>query len=129
MMKLENDVVTPKNPKFYKRFVDNSIRRREKGTVDELLHNMNNYPAKIKFTIEALIKFLDTESGYQEDGIKTSVYRSDKKTTRSPELMPSTPIYIERRLLQISMMSLIKSVKSSRKLTIEKGLPKNSTVC
>lgn len=80
MTKLENDVVTPKNPKFYKRFVDDSIRRREKGTFDELLQNMNNYHAKIKFTTEvAPVKFLDTEIAYEEDGIKTSVYRSDKK--------------------------------------------------
>ena len=41
---------------------------------------MNSYHGKIKFTTEvAPEKFLDTKIIYEEDGIKTSVYRSDKK--------------------------------------------------
>ena len=80
MTKLEKDVVFPKNPKFYKRFVDDSINRRQKDKVDELFQSMNNYHKNIKFTIEvAPIKFLDTKISYDKDNISTSVYRSDKK--------------------------------------------------
>ena len=64
---------------FYKRFVDDSIRRRKKDTVDELFQSLNDYHPKIKFTIEvAPFKFLDTKISYEKN-VKTSVYRSEKK--------------------------------------------------
>ena len=52
MTKLEEDVVRPINPLFYKRFVDDSINRREKNKPDELFNKLNSYHPKIKFTIE-----------------------------------------------------------------------------
>ena len=79
MTKLEEDVVRPMNPSFYRRFVDDSIIRREKNKPDELFNKINSYHKNIKFTIEITPrKFLDTEISYEKE-IQTSVYRSDNK--------------------------------------------------
>ena len=79
MTKLEEDVVRPINPLFYKRFVDDSINRREKNKPGELFNKLNSYHPKIKFTIEITPeKFLDTKIIY-ENNIQTSVYRSVNK--------------------------------------------------
>ena len=79
MTKLEEDVVRPINPLFYKRFVDDSINRREKNKPDELFNKLNSYHPKIKFTIEITPeKFLDTKIIYEKN-IQASVYRSENK--------------------------------------------------
>ena len=79
MTKLEEDVVRPINPLFYKKFVNDSINRREKNKPYELFNKLNSYHPKIKFTIEITPeKFLDTKIIYEKN-IQTSVYRSDNK--------------------------------------------------
>ena len=62
MMKMENDVVKPTKPSFYKRYVDDIINRRKKNTIDELFNKLNSYHQNINLTIETdPTKFLDTE--------------------------------------------------------------------
>ena len=80
MTKMENDIIVPENPVFYKRFVDDSINRRSKNEPDRLFEKLNSYHKNIKFTVEvAPNKFLDTKIEYGEDNVNTSVYRSENK--------------------------------------------------
>ena len=80
MTKLEQKVVVPLKPLFYRRYVDDSINRRKKNKPDPLFTALNEFkPEKIKFTIEvAPKKFLDTNIKYN-DIIQTSVHRSEYK--------------------------------------------------
>ena len=43
MCKMEDDVVTPLKPIFYKRYVDDTYLRRKKDTTDELFERLNSY--------------------------------------------------------------------------------------
>ena len=62
MNKIENDIVVPTKPVFYRRFADDIYNRRKKNTEDELYHSLNNYHKNIKLTIEVSpTKFLDTQ--------------------------------------------------------------------
>ena len=68
MVTLENDIVTPLKPKFYKIYVDDMFNRR-KGNTNDNLKQLNNYNPKNKFTIQLdQNKFLDTKLIY-DDGI------------------------------------------------------------
>ena len=80
MTKLEKDVVVPMKPKFYRRFVDDSITKRVKHIPDLLLEGLNNYHPRINFTIEVQpTKFLDTMLIQQDKNISTRVYRKENK--------------------------------------------------
>ena len=52
MCKMEDDVVGPIKPLFYKRYVDDTYLRRKKNTEDELFEKLNTYHDNIKLTIE-----------------------------------------------------------------------------
>ena len=83
MTKLEEEVVIPRNPKFYRRFVDDSFNIRKKDVPDELFEKLNKFkPSKIRFTIEtAPSKFLDTKVKVKEMKFETALYH---KTTKLP---------------------------------------------
>ena len=75
MCKMEDDVVAPVKPIFYKRYVDDTYVRRKKNTTDELFEKLNTYHDNIKLTIEENpTKFLDTEIVRQNSAITTKVY-------------------------------------------------------
>ena len=62
MCKMEEDVVVPAKPIFYKCFTDGTYIRRKKNANDELFQNLNCYHTKVKLTLEENTrKFLDTE--------------------------------------------------------------------
>ena len=46
LTKLEKDQVKSLKPKFYRRFVDDVVRRRLKNTHDSLFEKLNNYHEK-----------------------------------------------------------------------------------
>ena len=46
MCKMEEDVVVPAKPIFYKRYVDVTYIRRKKNVNDELFQNLNSYQKK-----------------------------------------------------------------------------------
>ena len=72
MHKLEQDIVVPRNPLFYARYVDD--------TTDELFVALNNYHPNIKYTIEENPKhFLDTDITRVDGSIHTSVHTKDNK--------------------------------------------------
>ena len=82
MTKLEDEVVIPVNPEFYRRFVDDSITKRKKNQPDKLFEKLNAYHDNIKFTCEVQPdKFLDTKIEISNGTIVTSVYR---KITKLP---------------------------------------------
>ena len=47
MVRMENDIVIPLKPIFYRRFVDDIINRRKKNAPDELFSKLNNYHRNI----------------------------------------------------------------------------------
>ena len=80
MVKIENNIVIPHKPIFYKRYVDDIINRRKKQEEDLLLKKLNDYHPKIKLTIEiSPPKFLDTEIIILNNEVVTSVHRKESK--------------------------------------------------
>ena len=62
MNKMERDIVLPLKSKVYRRFVDDTYRRRKENEPDELFSKMNSYHPNINLTIEInSSKFLDTK--------------------------------------------------------------------
>ena len=62
MNKMERDIVLPLKPKFYRRFVDDTYRKRKKNETDELFSKMKSYHPNINLTTEINpSKFLDTK--------------------------------------------------------------------
>ena len=81
MSKMEREVVAPRKPKFYKRFVDDIYTRRRKNIPDDLFIALNNFHPNINLTIEVSpTKFLDTNIIYESDqNISFRVYDNPKK--------------------------------------------------
>ena len=78
--KMEEDIVTPSKPLFYKRYVDDTYVRRKKNETDELYNALNSYHQNIKLTLELNpTKFLDTEIIRSNGKITTQVYNKMKK--------------------------------------------------
>ena len=80
MVKLENDIVVPLKPKFYRRYVDDMFNRRKVNTKDILFESLNNYHPQIKLTIETNPKkFLDTKLILTNGIYNTMVHRKSTK--------------------------------------------------
>ena len=80
MYKMEDNVVAPIKPIFYKQYVDDTYIRRKKNTKDELFEKLNTYHDNIKFMIEENpTKFLDTEIVRHNSAIITKVNTRFKK--------------------------------------------------
>ena len=83
MVKMENDVVIPSKPIFYRRFVDDIYSRRKLGD-NVLFDRLNSYHPNIKLTIE--VNFLDTKLTNINGTYKFNAYR---KNTKLPSLWTS----------------------------------------
>ena len=81
MNKMETDIVVPMKPKFYRRYVDDTYRRRKLNIPDELFDKMNTYHPNIKLTIEINpIKFLDSHiTRKDKNTMSCMVYPKDSK--------------------------------------------------
>ena len=80
MIKLERNVVIPRNPPLYRRYVDDSYNRRKKRIPDELLQALNSYHRNIRHTVEENPdKFLDTKISRENGETVTSVYEKPGK--------------------------------------------------
>ena len=80
MNKLERDVVIPRDPTLYLRYVDDTFNRRKKNVPDDLFNSLNNYHPNIKYTVEENPKhFLDTAIIYKDGEIQTNVHVKDNK--------------------------------------------------
>ena len=74
MTKTEREVVNPSKPKFYKRFVDDIINRRNKNQPDDLFQKLNSNHPNMKYTVGIKPKFfLDTKIVYSNDVLTTEV--------------------------------------------------------
>ena len=82
LWKMEEDIVIPANPIFYKRYVDDTYVRRKKHEADKLFIDLNSYHENIKMTLEINPnKFLETEIICTKKGIKTQVYNKAKEAS------------------------------------------------
>ena len=62
LKRMNNDVVIPLKPIFYRRFVDDIINRRKKNIPDQLFLKLNNYHRNIELTIKiSPTNFFDTQ--------------------------------------------------------------------
>ena len=78
--KTEREVVNQSEPKFQKRFVDDTINRRNKNEPDDLFQKLNNNHPNMKYTVEIRPEiFLDKKIVYSNDVITTEVKRNDRK--------------------------------------------------
>ena len=78
--KTEREVVNQSEPKFQKRFVGDTINRRNKNEPDDLFQKLNNNHPNMKYTVEVKPEiFLDTKTVYSNDVITTEVKRNDRK--------------------------------------------------
>ena len=75
MCKIEEDVVKPLKPIFYKRYVNDRYVKRKCNEADTLFDALNSYHPNIKFTLEQNPKkFLDTQIIKENNQIKTQVF-------------------------------------------------------
>ena len=78
--KMEEDIVVPMKPQFYKRYVDDTYIRRKKNEPDSLFEKLSSYHLNIKLTIEKNpTKFLDTKIIRLGCEKETKVYNKSKK--------------------------------------------------
>ena len=90
MVKMENDVVIPSKPIFYRRFVDDIYSRRKLGD-NVLFDQLNSYHPNIKLTIGVNpSRFLDTQRTNINGTYKFSVYQKNTKlpspwTSKTPK--------------------------------------------
>ena len=77
---MEEDIVIPAKPIFYKRYVDDTYIWRKKHETDKLVLDLNSYHENIKLTLATNPdKFLDTEIIRTNQRIKMQVYNKAKK--------------------------------------------------
>ncbi|XP_066926368.1 uncharacterized protein [Clytia hemisphaerica] len=83
MNQMEQLIVKPSKPLFYRRYVDDTYVRRKKGQIDTLYDSLNNHHKNIKFTIEENPKtFLDTSISRLPNG--TAKFKVVNKETKLP---------------------------------------------
>ena len=79
MTKTEHEVVIPSKLKFYKRFVDDIINRRNKNQPDDLFQKLNSNHPNMKYTVQVKPEiFLDRKIVYSNDVFTTEVKRNEK---------------------------------------------------
>ena len=77
--KMEEDIVTPMKPHFYKRYVEDTYIQRKGNELDNLFKKLNSYHQNLKSTIEKNpTKLLDTEVIRCGCEIETKVYNKSK---------------------------------------------------
>ena len=78
--KMEEDIVTPANSIFYKRYMDGIYVWRKRHETDKLFLDLNSYHENIKLTSETnQNKFFDTDIIRTNQEIKTELYNKAKK--------------------------------------------------
>ena len=82
LKRMEKDWVAPLNPKFYHRYVHDTITKGKKNAAnDELFANMNSHYKNIKLIVESNpTRFLDTAFNINPDGsVTTKVFQKPGK--------------------------------------------------
>ena len=90
---MEEDVVKPLKPIFYKRYVGDTYVKRKCNESDTLFDALNSYHPNIKFTQEQNPKrFLDTPIIKENNGIKTQVFAKKIYVSNSLVLKSAIPL-------------------------------------
>ena len=112
MIKMENDIVIPTKPIFYRRYVDDIYNRRKKNIEDSLFKALNSYHKNIKLTIEINpIQFLDTHLYIKDETYVTKVYRKEAKipahwsTKEISIALKRFPLTSKKRLISLGINS------------------------
>ena len=120
MHKMENDIVVPTKPVFYRRFVDDTYNRRKKNTDDKSYHSINKYHKKIKIgqSEDSPTKFLDTHLFNQDGTYITQVHRKETKTytywsSCVPKRYKRNSITTDLIVHKEQLLTLIKKLKLS----------------
>ena len=101
-IKIENEIVIPTKPIFYRRYVDDIYNRRKKNFADSLFKALNSYHKNIKSTIEINpIKFPDTHLHNKDGSYVTKVYR--KETKIPPHLFSQIPKRYRRNSIKVDL--------------------------
>ena len=118
MVKMENNIVVPHKPIFYKRYVDNIINHRKKHEEDLLFKKLNDYHPKIKLAIEINPpKFFDTETIILNNEVVTTVHRTESKLpvpleSKVPKHYKGNTLLAELRHAKKIFLNLQKEVKN-----------------
>ena len=80
MITMENDIVIPTKPIFYRRYVDDIYNRRKQNIEDSLFKALNSYHKNMKLTTETNpIEFLDTHLHNKDEAFLNKIYRKETK--------------------------------------------------
>ena len=121
MTKTELEFVNPSNPKFYKRFADDIINRRNKSQPDDLFQKLNSNHPNMKCTVEVKPEFfLDTKIGYSNDVITTEVKRNERKLP--VDLLPKLPKQYKRNAIISDLRWVTTKKKNEEKLKNSQNL-------
>ena len=118
MVKMENNVLIPHKPIFYKRCVDDIINHRKKHEEDLLFKKRKNCHPEIKLTIEINPpKSLDNEIIISKNEVVTSVNRAESKLSvplesKVPKHYKGNTLLAELRHAKKTFLNLQKEVKN-----------------
>ena len=126
MGNMENNIVTPHKPIFYKRYLDDIINRRMKYKEDLLFKKLNNYHPKTKLTIEINPpKLLDIEIIILNNEVATSALRKERELPVPGEY--KVPKHYKRNTL-LRELHRVKKISSSFHEKVKKIKEKFSKV-
>ena len=92
VIKMENGIVIPMKPIFYRSHVDDIYNRRKKNVEDSLFKALNSYLKNIKLTIEIHpIRFLHTHLHDKDGTYVTKLYRKEAK------ILPHWSLQVSKR--------------------------------
>ena len=98
MCKMEEGVVKPLKPIFYKRYVDDTYVKRKRNKADTHFDALNPYHPNIKFTLEQNPKrLLDTQIIKDNNQIKTQVFV--KKSMYSVHCSSKVPFRYKKNVI------------------------------
>ena len=126
MGNMENNIVTPHKPIFYKRYLDDIVNRRMKYKEDLLFKKLNNYHPKTKLTIEINPpKLLDIEIIILNNEVATSALRKERELPVPGEY--KVPKHYKRNTL-LRELHRVKKISSSFHEKVKKIKEKFSKV-
>ena len=97
---MEQSVVKPMKPLFYKRYVDDTYVRRKKGVTDDLFEALNNHHENLRFTVEKNPStFLDSNIIRLPNG-KTNFKVVNKETKLPFHWSSQVPLQYKRSVIR-----------------------------
>ena len=126
---MENDIVIPMKPIFYRRYVDDVYSRRKKNIEDSLFKALNSYHKNIKLTIEINpITFLDTRLHNKDETFVTKACRKETKipthwSSQIPKRCKRNSIKVDLHLAKNISINFEEELKFIRNKFIKANFP------